>query len=100
MRQRDFGSSSKQMLALDREGTIQMGWKVTGINLHGNVATSEARQGDEMEGEMFLRCHKSSLFRLLHFQIKVFGFRQDIWPRFHLRCSGHTAYPAYFPGWL
>lgn len=51
MRQRDFGSSSKQMLALDREGTIQMGWKVTRINLHGNAATSEVRQGDEMEGE-------------------------------------------------
>lgn len=99
MRQRDFGSSSKQMLALDRERTIQMGWKVTGINLHRNAATSEMRQGDEMEGETVSKMPQELSVQTPTLS-DVFGFRQDIWPRFHLLCSGPTTYPAYFPGWL
>lgn len=50
MRQQDFGSSGKQMAALGREGTIQMGREVTGMNLRRNEACPGRNRG-EVQGE-------------------------------------------------
>lgn len=53
---------------------------MTGMNLCRNEAWPGRDGGVRCREKQCLRCHGCSLFRRLHFQIKLFGFRQDIWP--------------------